>query len=135
MTMPAEHSVQTVAHGFTDLCAQGKLSEAQRYWSDDVVSIEAFPGEYQVCRGREAVLAKQRAWNESVVMHAMRCEGPFIHGDQFSVIFQQECSDLEGNPQNLREVALYTVRGGQVVEERFFPMMPADQTPPAQPAI
>lgn len=49
-----------IAHAFTRLCADGKLQEAQQFWSDDLVSVEAFPGEHQVTRGREAVLAKHR---------------------------------------------------------------------------
>jgi SnoaL-like domain len=132
MNQTSVQSTPDVAHEFTRLCAEGKLTEAQRYWSDAVVSVEAFPGEYQVCRGREATLAKQRAWSASVVMHEINVEGPFINGDQFTVIFEQKCSDLEGRPQNLREVALYTVQDGAIVEERFMPLMNKTPGPEAE---
>lgn len=62
-------TTQEIAHAFVALCAQGKLEEAQTYWSDAVVSVEGFPSPHQVTEGRAAVLEKQRFWNEGVTMH------------------------------------------------------------------
>ncbi|MBC7988840.1 MAG: nuclear transport factor 2 family protein [Luteimonas sp.] len=112
-----------IAHAFTRLCAEGKLQEAQQFWSDDVVSVEAFPGEHQIARGREAVLQKQRIWSEGTTMHGMTCQGPFINGDQFSTVFELDCTGWDGKRQVMREVALYSVRDGAIAEERFFPLM------------
>ncbi|MEL6797537.1 MAG: nuclear transport factor 2 family protein [Planctomycetota bacterium] len=112
-----------LAHTFVGLCAQGKLEEAQRFWSDDIVSIEGFPGPQQVCRGRAAVLEKQKMWAAGTQMHGITCEGPYVNGDQYSARFSLDCTDREGTRATMHEVALYTVKDGKVVEERFFPLL------------
>jgi ketosteroid isomerase-like protein len=45
--------------------------------------------------------------------------GPYVHGDQFAVHFAVELEGPEGRG-TMREIALYTVRDGRIVEERFF---------------
>lgn len=48
-----------VAEEFTRLCKAGKLEEAgERFWSDDVVSIEAMDGPMSRCSGRKEVVVK-----------------------------------------------------------------------------
>ena len=103
-----------IAKPFTELCAAGKLEEAQKFWSEDLVSIEAFPSEHQVCRGKEAVLAKQKWWNDNFTVHEMKAEGPFVHEEFFSVIFQLDCTGPDGNRQTMREVAHYTTKDGKI---------------------
>ncbi|MEM9066767.1 MAG: nuclear transport factor 2 family protein [Planctomycetota bacterium] len=115
--------IAELSQAFAALCSQGRLEEAQKYWSDDVVSIEGFPSPQQVCRGREAVIAKQKMWSEGTEMHGLTCEGPFIHGDQFALRFSLDCTDREGQRSTMHELAVYTVRDGAVTEERFFPLM------------
>lgn len=112
-----------VAHAFAALCSRGKLEEAQQFWSDDIVSIEGFPGPMEVTRGREAVLEKQKMWGEGTQMHGVTCKGPFINGEQFTLRFSLDATDREGNRSTMEEVALYTVKEGKVTEERFFPLM------------
>ncbi|MEM9667178.1 MAG: SnoaL-like domain-containing protein, partial [Bacteroidota bacterium] len=63
-----------LAHAFVALCSEGKLEEAQRYWADEIVSIEGVPGPHQVCEGREAVLKKQEMWNQGTTMHGVTCQ-------------------------------------------------------------
>lgn len=121
-------TAQEIAYAFVALCAQGRLEDAQAYWSDDVVSIEAFPSPHQISTGREAVLAKQRFWNEGVTMHGVRCEGPFINGDRFAAIFELDCTGRDGVRQTMREIAHYTVANAAIIEERFYPLM-AGQAP------
>ena len=116
-------SASSVAHLFTALCAQGQFEEAQRYWSDDVVSTEAFPGPHQVSRGRAAVRAKQQAWSTAITIHGTKAEGPFVSADQFAVRFEMDCTGPDGVRQTLREVALYTVADGKITEESFLPLM------------
>lgn len=115
--------VHALASRFAALCAEGKLDEAQQFWSDDVVSIEGFPGPHQICRGRDAVLEKQRMWNAGTTMHSVACEGPYVNGEQFAVRFSLDCTDREGHRSTMHETALYTVSDGKIVEERFFPMV------------
>jgi ketosteroid isomerase-like protein len=112
-----------IAAAFTDHCRHGRLEAAQAYWSDDVVSVEAFPSPHQIARGREAVLAKQAFWSEGTAMHAMGVDGPFVNGDQFAIQFSLDATGPDGKRSKMREVALYTVADGKIVEERFLPLM------------
>ncbi len=116
-------TIQEIASGFVALCAQGKLAEAQQYWSDELVSIEGFPSQYQITKGRAAVIEKHAFWNANNTSHGVKCEGPFILGDQFAAIFELDSTGFDGKRASMREVALYTVKDGAIVEERFFPLM------------
>ncbi len=113
--------VMELAQKFTALCKAGEFDDANALWSDAVVSIEGLDGDMQVCEGREAVLAKHKAWDEMTDMHGFSAEGPFVNASQFSIVFEMDVT-MMGQRQTLREVALYTVRDGAIVEERFFPL-------------
>lgn len=110
-----------VATQFTALCAKGAFEEAGRtFWSDDVVSLEAMPGEMSVCRGRAAVEAKTAWWNANHEVHGATVAGPYVHGDQFAVRFSIEVTPKGGQRMAMDEIALYTVKDGKIVEERFL---------------
>ena len=112
---------QELAQAFTDLCKEGEFEEAGRlYWSDDVVSLEPMTGDMAVVRGRKAVEAKGNWWYENHEVHAVKVEGPYVHGDQFVVRFKMEVTPKGGKRTNVDEVGLYTIRDGKIVEERFF---------------
>jgi hypothetical protein len=114
-----------MAGRFLGLLAEKKEAAAQALWSDDIVSIEAFPGERQVCRGREAMAGKHKWWNDNMTVHGIETEGPFVNGDQFSARFAVDFTSPDGKRQTIVEMALYTVKDGAIVEERFFPLMAA----------
>lgn len=120
----ALHPASAVAYPFAALCREGRLAEAsETYWADDVVSIEPFPGPYAVLRGREAVRGKQAYWTQDTTIHAVTVEGPFVNGDQFALRFSLDCTTHSTGQRAVQhETALYTVRDGKVVEERFFGM-------------
>lgn len=115
-------SVADIAAGFTALCKAGKFDEAGKtYWSEDVVSIEAMPGPMAEARGKAAVLAKGDWWAANNEIHSFETEGPFPNGDQFAVIFRMDVTaKATGQRNRMDEVGLYTVRDGQIIEERFF---------------
>ena len=50
----------------------------------------------------------------------MKTEGPFVHGDQFTLRFTMDVTPKGGARMTMDETALYTVKNGKVVEERFF---------------
>ena len=116
-----EDETAKVAAEFTELCRQGKDREAaERFWSDDVVNIESMPGPMRHLEGKEAIFRKHAWWNENAEMHGGKVEGPFVNGDSFAVVFELDVT-MKGSPrQTMREVAVYKVRNGKVVEERFF---------------
>jgi ketosteroid isomerase-like protein len=118
-------SIQSVADEFTQLCKDAKFEEAgNRFWSDQVVSLEAGDGPMARCEGRKAVDAKGQWWYENHEIHGVTTEGPYVHGDQFAVRFSMDITpktgEMAGKRVQMTEIGLYTVKGGKVVEERFF---------------
>jgi hypothetical protein len=110
-----------VAKAFAALCAEGKHEEAgARFWADDVVSLEAMPGDMARCAGRAAVKAKGEWWTANHEVHEAQTHGPYVHGDQFALRFVIDVTPKGGARIRMEEVGVYTVRGGKVVEERFF---------------
>ena len=117
-------STQDIANDLVALCKAGKFDESgEKYWADDVVSIEAGgpPGMDPVSRGKEAVRAKGEWWAGAHEIHGMETEGPYVNGDQFIVRFKLDTTFKEtGQRSQMDETALYTVKDGKIVEERFF---------------
>lgn len=117
-------STQDIANDLVALCRQGKFDESgEKYWADDVVSIEAGgpPGMDPVSRGKDAVRGKGEWWANAHEIHSADAEGPYVNGDQFIVRFKLDTTFKEtGQRSQMDEMALYTVRDGKIVEERFF---------------
>lgn len=118
----ALHPASAVAYPFAALCREGKLSEAaDTYWADDITSVEPFPGPFAVLQGREAVRGKVAYWNKDNTIHGVAVDGPFVNGDQFALRFSLDCTtNSTGYRAVQHETALYTVKDGRIVEERFF---------------
>jgi hypothetical protein len=114
-------NTQEIATKFVDLCKAGKFDEAgKQFWSDDIVSLEPMPGEMARMQGRKAIEGKGEWWAANHEVHGAQVEGPFVHGDQFTVRFEFDVTP-KGKPRTtIREIGLYTVKSGKVVEERFF---------------
>jgi len=76
------------------------------------------------CSGIEEVRAKGRWWTENHEVHAFETEGPYLNGEQFalrfSIDFTPRAGEQAGQRMQMTEVALYAVRDGKIVEERFF---------------
>lgn len=111
----------SVANAFAAALKKGDFAAAEKFWSEDVVSIEAMEGDMKVVRGLEAVKGKSVWWNENHISHKFETDGPYVNDDQFALIFFVEVTRKAlGERVAMREVALYTVKGDKVVEERFF---------------
>jgi ketosteroid isomerase-like protein len=114
-------STAEIAKQFTAALQAGKYDDAERLWSDDVVSLEAQDGPMKEARGRAAVHAKSEWWFANHNVHKFEAAGPYVNGDQFAVRFSIDVTQKEtGNRVQMDEVGLYTVRGGKIAEERFF---------------
>jgi ketosteroid isomerase-like protein len=114
-------STHDVAHDLVALCKEGKFGEAgEKYWADDVVSAEAM-GDNPVSHGKEAARGKGEWWTANHDIHSVEVEGPYVNGDQFSVRFKMDVTmKANGQRHTMDEHALYTVKNGKIVEERFF---------------
>ena len=92
-------------------------------YAPDAVSIEpmAMEGGSPVSEGVAAIQAKHDWWGANYEVHDASLEGPFINGDNFSVIFEMDVTEkASGNRWKGREVALYETEDGKIVRESFF---------------
>ena len=114
-------STQEIAHDLVALCKQGKFGEAgEKYWADDVVSVEAM-GDEAESHGKQAARAKGEWWANNHEVHDTRVEGPYVNGDEFTVRFVMDITDkTNGQRITMDEIALYRLEGGKIAEERFF---------------
>jgi hypothetical protein len=114
-------STQEVAKSFTALCRAGKFDEAgHNFWSDKVISIEPMTGPMARLEGRRALEDKAKWWSENNTVHAVKVEGPFVNGDEFTLRFEMDVTPKGKTRQKMIEVALYTVKNDKVVEEKYF---------------
>ncbi|MFN3523305.1 MAG: SnoaL-like domain-containing protein [Phenylobacterium sp.] len=115
-------STQEIANDLVALCKEGKFDEAgEKYWADDVLSVEAAPGDMAEVRGKDAVRGKGEWWNANHEIHSTEVEGPYVNGDQFVVRFKMDLTQkASGQRMSMDEVGVYTVKDGKIAEERFF---------------
>jgi ketosteroid isomerase-like protein len=114
-------NTQEVAQDLVTLCKSGRFDEAgEKYWADDVVSVEAM-GDEREARGKGAARAKGEWWSQHHDVHDVKVEGPYVNGDDFTVRFVMDVTDKDsGQRMTMDEVALYRLKGGKIAEERFF---------------
>lgn len=76
----------TIAREFTDMCAAGEFAGAgEAFWADDVVSLEAMPGDMARLEGRKAVAENGEWWAANHEVHSFEVKGPFVYEEQFAV--------------------------------------------------
>ncbi len=111
-----------LAKEFTELLKKGDdEAAAKKYNADDIVSYEAQEGPMSVCRGKDAVKQKGDWWRANHEVHSASAEGPYVNGDQFAVRFKFDITPKEtGKRVSMDEIGVYTVKGGKIVEERFY---------------
>ncbi|WP_421990078.1 SnoaL-like domain-containing protein [Roseococcus sp.] len=114
--------IRPTAETFTALLKQGDFhGAAERFWHEDVSSIEAM-GEPRAVHGKAAVAAKGAAWYAAHEVKAFEVEGPYVNEDQFALTMRIDVTvKASGQRVQMTEVGLYTVdEDGMIVEERFF---------------
>ena len=114
-------NTQEIAHDLVALCKEGKFDEAgEKYWADDVVSVEAM-GDEAESHGKPAARAKGEWWAGAHDVHGIEVEGPYVNGDEFAVRFVMDITVKEtGERHKMDEVAFYRLKDGKIAEERFF---------------
>jgi ketosteroid isomerase-like protein len=107
---------------FTDMLKAGEHEAAAvRFNAPDIVSIEAMDGPMARIQGTEALKAKGEWWYANHEVHTVTTEGPYVNGDQFAVVFDMDVTTkATGERVKAKEVGLYTMRDGKVVEEKFY---------------
>ncbi|MGH7502731.1 MAG: SnoaL-like domain-containing protein [Longimicrobiales bacterium] len=117
-------SVKDVADGLVERCRQGDfLGAVDRFYGDDIVSIEPV-GSAEVpaeLRGKTAVRGKNEWWDENHQVHSVDVRGPFIGDNEFAVQYNMDVTNkTNGQRMQMKEVALYEVKGDRIVREQFF---------------
>jgi ketosteroid isomerase-like protein len=116
-----KNPVREIAEDLVAMCKAGKFDESgEKYWADDVVSIEAMPGDMREIRGKAGVKGKGEWWAANHEIHKVEVGGPYLNGDQFAVRFTMDVTPKGGERTQMDEVGVYTVRDGKIAEERFF---------------
>ncbi len=114
--------IQFIAEDFTALCKSGDLDAAgEKYWAQNVVSLEPGEGDMTRAEGIDALRAKGEWWYGAHEIHSVDVSGPSVNGNQFIVGFKMDITTKEtGERMQIEETALYIVADGKIVEERFF---------------
>jgi SnoaL-like domain len=117
--------IHEVARDFTAMLRAGRFVAAgERFWAANVISIEPsgpFGTIPNVSSGKVAATAKSRAWFAASRIDDLSIDGPFVTGNQFALFLDMAIVDrASGAATPFTEIALYTVREGQIAEERYF---------------
>ncbi len=118
-------SAVDVAREFTAMLRAGQFEAAgERYWASDVISIEPadLPGGIRASvAGIDAARIKCAARFGTALAGESEIDGPCVTGDQFALFLDLVTLDpVSGKRRSLTEIALYTVRGDRIAEERHF---------------
>jgi hypothetical protein len=118
-------NVHDIARDFTDMLRQGQFVAArERFWAADVRSIEPHDlpdGIAAEVSGIDAARAKTIRWFGSRHIHDLSIDGPFVTGNQFALFLDMMIAGQpSGADQPFTEIAIFTVRDGQISEERYF---------------
>lgn len=118
-------STAAVARQLVDLCRAGRNLEAvDRLYDENILSIECMGNEQMPMemRGKKAVRGKNEWWYNNNEVISARVNGPFVgEGNQFAVQHEYETKDkATGQQRQMSEMALYTVKDGKIVQERFY---------------
>jgi hypothetical protein len=78
----------------------------------------------QRTEGLAGVKKKNEWWESAHEIHGGEAMGPWPHGDRFIVHFKFDVTakegPMKGKRMQLDEAAMYTVKGGKIVQEEFF---------------
>lgn len=117
-------TVTEIANDLVAICKTGDFTTpGEKYWADDVVSVEAMgpPGMDPASRGKDAARGKGQWWEGAHDVNHSEVHGPYVNGDQFTVRFVMDITvKATGEKRHMDEIALYTVKDGKIAEERFF---------------
>ena len=116
-----KNPVREIAEDLVAMCKAGQFDESgEKYWAEDVVSLEAMPGDMARIEGKAGVKAKGDWWAANHEVHDVQVEGPYVNGDQFAVRFKMDLTPKGGERHTMDEIGVYTIRNGKIAEERFF---------------
>jgi uncharacterized protein YbjT (DUF2867 family) len=118
-TLPAGE----VAERYVGAFRAGRMGEAMRWTSPDVVRVAPLEndGEHVELRGHAEILANAERLNRHLQLHGVDVDGPFRHGDRFTVRFTFDTThEPTGRRTTSTKMSLYTVTDGVINREEVF---------------
>jgi ketosteroid isomerase-like protein len=108
-----------VAQSLVEMCRAGKFEAPYgTLFASDARSVEA-TGE--AAKGLDAIKAKGKTFSEKNDVNQFTVGEPCVGGDLFAVPFSFEITEkATGKHMDMKEIGLYTVRDGKIIEERFL---------------
>lgn len=115
-------NTKEIAERYVAMCNEGKDYEIyQELYSPDVVSIEMPGGEFERSVGMEDIKKKGEWWKNAFEMHSAHCSDPVVADNHFAVVFDMDTTNkATGQREQMKEVAVLTVKDGKIVQEQFF---------------
>lgn len=118
-------SVETIARFLVEKCRQQDFKAVtERYYADDIVSIEAMamPGQPAELRGLEAVVQKQQEWDANHEIHSIDVSEPIISASEFAVRMTIDVTSKPMGNQRMQmeEICVYSIKNGKIAREQFF---------------
>ena len=117
-------ATEAVARELVNYCKAGKNMEAlDHLYSPNIVSIEPrdFEGMPARMTGINAIRKKNEWWFDNFEINGHEVDGPYVNGEEFAVRYEFDHTNKKtGERGKDSEIAVYTVREGKIVEERFF---------------
>jgi SnoaL-like domain len=124
MTTTAAATTAEIAQELTSLCRAGRNADAiKKFYSEKIVSIESTGSDQMPAEmtGLEAVRQKGEWWMNNNEIHSSTVNGPFLGENQFAVQYSYDTTfKPTGQRVQMTEIALYTVKDGEIVREQFF---------------
>jgi ketosteroid isomerase-like protein len=113
--------IREIAADMVAMTKAGDFHIGEKYWADDVVSIEAMDGPMARVEGKDAVMGKSAWWYGAHEVHGTTTDSPYINGNQIAIRRTMDITNKEsGQRMAMDEVALYTIEDGKIAEERFL---------------
>ena len=117
-------TTQQVADRLIALCRKEKNVEAlKELYAPSIVSIEMpwVPNMNVVSKGKEAVTKKNVDWLANIkTMHSSTVSDPIVAGNHFTTKMTFDAARMDGSAYYLEELAVYEVKVGKIVSEKFF---------------
>jgi hypothetical protein len=111
-----------VAHRLVELCRQGAYETAQsELYAADAVSLEVEGAPTPSVKGKDAIIAKGKMFNQTFEVHGSIVSDPIVAGPFFSLSMTLDATARAGGPRfTMAEICVYEVRDGLIVREQFF---------------
>src|SRR5436190_22766033 len=122
-TQEAVLTTQDIANRLNELFKENKWQEVQdELFSDDAESIEP-PGSQGLpsVKGLEAIKKKGKDWENMIQeVHGGWAGEPIVAGNYIAIAMGVDATMKDGNRMKMDEIAVYEVKDGRIVKEKFF---------------